>query len=249
MLSVPAGFERQARGRPRWPIGERQACGWRARLKAAAPSPIIGVVGDFESLRAGLRENGRAGGEVSGPSSRVPQDAPPTSRTQAYDILHAGPSDLVARVGQCLIVLSHALTLDGVNAIARGMGKLTQRQQTACSISIVERKSGPGTSPEVRTAVAEIVRKYDTSISGAAVVCDGSGFRATAVRSVVTAINMASRASHPSKVFASCEPAFEWLESTRPNRDLDIELLAQAVTALRPRLQELMTRAALAQSR
>lgn len=227
-----------------WPIGERlqlRVCGL---LKAEAPSPILWAVGDFQSLRAGQRETVRSEAEASGAPSRVPQDAPSTRRTMPYDLLHLGAGDLVARVGPSLLIVTYSLSNDGVAAIGRGLGRLTQRQQKACAISIVERRAGPGTTAEARVAVAELVRKYDTSISGSAVVCDGSGFRATAVRSVVTAINMASRASHPSKVFASCEPAFEWLQGTRPDRDLDVELLGQAAAALRARLKEHVDRAA-----
>jgi hypothetical protein len=232
-----------------WPIEERPGRPVCALLKAAPLSPIIWAVGDFRSLRAGLSDAGRSDGEPAGVSSRVLHDSPPTSRTLPYDLLHLGAGDLVARVGPCLIVVSYSLTLEGVEAIGRGLAKQTQRQQQACSISIVERKSGSGTTPEVREAIAEVVRKYDNSITGAAVVCDGSGFRATAIRSVVTAINMASRASHPSKVFATCEPALEWLQATRPDRDLDIELLCQALASLRPRLKDYMDRLAAARAR
>jgi hypothetical protein len=232
-----------------WPVEERPSSSRAGFAQGAGAVTDQPVVGDFRSLRAGLRENGRTDAESVSSSTRVPQDSPPTSRTLPYDLLHLGPGDLVARVGPCLIIVTHSLTLEGVDAIGRGLAKQTQRQQKACSISIVERKSGPGTTPEARAAIAELVRKYDTSISGAAVVCDGSGFLATAVRSVVTAINMASRASHPSKVFATCEPALDWLQTTRPAHDLDIALLGQAVATLRPRLKDHMQRLAAAPPR
>jgi hypothetical protein len=208
-----------------------------ARLKELAASPLSMGVGDIRSLRSGLLDSSRSDAEASpGPASRVQGDPPPTHRTQAYDLLHAGATDLVALVGPCLIVVSYTITLDGVSAIGRGLAKLTQRQQKACSISFAERKSGPGTAPEARKAITELVQKYDKWISGSAVVCEGTGFRATAVRSVVTAINMASRSSHPSKVFASSEPALRWLQSARAG-DLDLELTGQAIVALRTRMQ------------
>jgi hypothetical protein len=201
------------------------------------------VVGGFQSLRNGLLE-GRSDAEAgSGPAARLQPDHPPTSRTHQYDLLHLGATDLVACVGPCLIIISYTITLPGVEAIGRGFAKLTQRDKKACSLSIVERKSGPGTAPEARDAIAEIAKKYDKNMTGSAVVCDGTGFRATAVRSVVTAILMASRSSSPTKVFAAPEPALDWLQTTRPARDLDLAMLAQATTALRARLQEQMARA------
>jgi hypothetical protein len=160
-----------------------------------------------------------------------------------------GSTDLIASLGPCLIVLSYTITLAGVEAIGRGMAKLTQGKQKACSISFVERTTGPGTAPDARQAITEIARKYDSGIGGAAIVCGGTGFRATAVRSVVTAIHMASRATYPTKVFSTDAPAFEWLQGTRANADLDLKLLAEATTALRARLKEQMARAAAAPSR
>jgi hypothetical protein len=201
-------------------------------------------VGDFRSLRSALVEDSHSDAEItSSPASRVQRDPPPTSRTQSYDLLHAGATDLVACVGPCLIVISYSITLDGVAAMGRGLAKLTQRQKMACSISFVERKSGPGASPEARKAIAEIANKYDKCLSGGAVVCDGTGFRATAVRSVVTAINMASRASRPSKVFATGELAIEWLHSIHVDGDFDIKLMTEATTALRARLHREMDQA------
>jgi hypothetical protein len=208
------------------------------RLKQLAAAPLTVAVGDFRSLRSGLLEGSRSDAAIPpGPASRVARDAPPTSRTQPYEVLHAGPTDLIASVGPCLIVISHTITLDGVAAIGRGLAKLTQRYEKACSVSFVERKSGPGTAPEARQAIAEIAHEYDKHISGAAVVCDGTGFRATAVRSVVTAINMASRASHPSKVFATGDLALQWLQSLHLEGDFDLSLVTQATVALRARLQ------------
>lgn len=205
-------------------------------------------MGGFRSLSSGLLE-GRSDAEAgSGPGSRLHPDQPPTSRAHSYDLLHLGATDLVACVGPCLLIISYTITLPGVEAIGRGFAKLTQRDKKACSMSIVERKSGPGTAPEARDAISEIAKKYDRNMTGSAVVCDGTGFRATAVRSVVTAIHMASRSSSPSKVFAAPEPALEWLQSTRPAHDLDLAVLTQATAALRARLQDQMARALVSSS-
>ena len=188
----------------------------------------------FPSSRSGPAEP-RSDGEAT------PHGAQParTGPTAAYDLLHLGQTDVVACVEPCLIVVSFAITPEGVEAIGRGIAKLTQRQQKACSLSIVERKSGPATSPEAREALAEIARKYGKSVTGGAVVCDGTGFSATATRSVVTGINMASRSPHPTQVFATLSPALVWLQSLRPSRDLDLALLARAATMLREHLQNL----------
>lgn len=179
-----------------------------------------------------------------GGASRTPPDAPRTGRTQAYELLHLAESDLVACVGPCLLVVSNVLTLEAVAAMARGMAKLVQRHGKLSSLSIVDRQSGPNTGSEARAAITEVVRKHSQSITGAAVVCDGTGFRATAIRSIVTAIHMASRSSHSSKVFAELVPAIEWLATTRSDGAIDVALLLEASQGLRAKLQERVGRAA-----
>jgi hypothetical protein len=179
-----------------------------------------------------------------GAASRTPPEAPRTGRTQAYELLHLGDTDLVACVGPCLVVVSNTLTLESVDAMGRGMAKLVHRYGKLSSLSLVDRKSGPNTTSEARDAITEIVRKHSHAITGAAVVCEGTGFRSTAIRSVVTAIHMASRSSHSSKVFAATEPAIQWLASTRSDGGLDVTLLREAAEGLRAKLQERLARAA-----
>jgi hypothetical protein len=183
-----------------------------------------------------------------GVASRTPPEAPRTGRTQPYELLHLGDTDLVACVGPCLLVVSNMLTLEAVEQMGRGMTKLMQRYGKLSSLSLVDRKSGPNTTPEARDAITEIVRKHSHGITGAAVVCEGTGFRATAIRSIVTAIHMASRSTHSSKVFAAAEPAIEWLASTRSDGALDVALLRQASEGLRAKLQERLARAAARES-
>ncbi len=89
----------------------------------------------------------------------------------------------------------------------------------------------------IQATVSELIRKYTQSIRGAAVVSEGTGFRATAVRSLVTAIHIAGRASHPTKVFATVPDALAWLATKRSDRGLDMLRAEQAVALLRARLR------------
>jgi hypothetical protein len=124
------------------------------------------------------------------------------------------------------------------------MAKIVHRYGSVSSISFVERKAGPNTTPEARDSIAEIVRKHTRCITGAAVVCEGTGFRATAIRSIVTAIHMASRSQHTSRVFSVAEPAIEWLATTRKDGALDVRLLVEASATLRAKLLAQLARAA-----
>ncbi|HTV24652.1 MAG TPA: hypothetical protein VMG12_38435 [Polyangiaceae bacterium] len=208
---------------------------------ASSLGPASRVLDNASSLGPASRVVAEGSG---GAVSRTPPDAPRTGRTQPYELLHQGDTDLVACVGPCLVVVSHMLAPEAVDAMGRGMAKLEHRYGKLSSISFVERKSGPNTAPETRDGIAEIVRKHAHCITGAAVVCEGTGFRATAIRSVVTAIHMASRSSHSSKVFAAPEAAVEWLASTRTDGAIDIKLLLEATTVLRAKVQAQLARAA-----
>jgi hypothetical protein len=179
-----------------------------------------------------------------GAPSRTLPDAPRTGRTQVYEILHLGDTDLVACVGPCLVVVSDTLTLEGVDAMGRAMTKLTQRYGKLSSLSFLDRNGGPKLSAPARDGVTELVRKHAPALSGSAVVCEGTGFRATAVRSIVTAIYMASRATHPSKVFAAPEPAIEWLLTTRSDGAIGAALLLETAATLRAKLQARLARVA-----
>lgn len=179
-----------------------------------------------------------------GAASRTPPEAPRTGRTQPYELMHLGDTDLVACVGPCLMVVSHGLTLEAVDAVGRAMAKLAHRYGKLSSLSFVDRKRGPNTTTDARDAITEVVRKHSHAITGGAVVCEGTGFRSTAIRSIVTAIHMASRASHPSKVFNAAEPAIQWLASTRSDGGLDVTLLLEAADGLRAKLQERLARVA-----
>jgi hypothetical protein len=183
-------------------------------------------------------------GGSNGPVSRRAPEGPPTSRKLPSDILHLGDTDLVACAGPCLIVVVDTLTTAGIDAMAKGMARLTQRHEKMCSISVVERQATTSMHPSTRQATTDLTRKYTKQMSAAAVVCEGTGFRATAVRSIVTAIHMASFSSHPSKVFASSGPAVEWLATTQPPGALDVPGLNQAIDMLRSRLYDQLQRAA-----
>jgi len=158
--------------------------------------------------------------------------------TSAVDILHFGSTDWVACSGPCVITATVEITMTGVDAIARAMARLQRRYPTICAFSITDRQSAGGIDPECRQGLIDLTRKYTHVLSGTATVLEGTGFRATALRSLVTAIHLASSSSHPAKVFASVQPALEWLASTQPAGALDISSIAQALATCRAQLKE-----------
>jgi len=63
----------------------------------------------------------------------------------------------------------------------------------------------------VRRELARVLKVYGPDIGAAAIVYEGLGFKATIVRSVVTAIALTSHNQFPYRVFAGVDPAMQWL--------------------------------------
>jgi len=79
------------------------------------------------------------------------------------------------------------------------------------------------------------VRRYSPRFSGVAVVFEAPGFQATVVRSLVTAVNLASRASHPTKVFDELRAGTSWLCQLTPGEPAGARLLAVTNQLRKPR--------------
>jgi hypothetical protein len=78
-------------------------------------------------------------------------------------------------------------------------------------LAVVEPSAGTSMPAEVRTALSKLVKEYERSIAAAAIVFEETGFGASIVRSVVSAINLATRIEYPSKVESSIGRAGVWL--------------------------------------
>jgi hypothetical protein len=87
---------------------------------------------------------------------------------------------------------------------------------------------------DVRAALAAMLREYQKAIVGSAIVFEGTGFRASIVRSVVAAINIASRLEFPSSVQSDLASAARWLVEKGGLR-MSAADLVDAVRAFRAR--------------
>jgi len=124
---------------------------------------------------------------------------------------------VVAVTGRCLIqVCVERTTSTTISQIRRALADLSERYDTFGYLCVLE-PDAPITLPaELRESVNAYVRRYSTRFSGAAVVFAAQGFQATVVRSLVTAINLSSRASHPTKVFGDLRTGCNWLSRLTP---------------------------------
>lgn len=101
-------------------------------------------------------------------------------------------------------------------------------------IGLFEPESTVMMPSECRKPSIEYVGRYTDHFFGAAMIYERSGFRATLVRSMITAVHLASRARHPLRVFGELEQGVKWLESAAPPRaKVGSEALLDTLSRLR----------------
>jgi hypothetical protein len=99
--------------------------------------------------------------------------------------------------------------------------------ESACDIS---------TSPVVRKEIATLLKTNEKKIACAAIVFEEAGFKMTIIRSIVTAIYLASRSRFPNSVFASLDMGLHWASNTAhtsANLALNPGIAMEAVNRLR----------------
>ena len=136
------------------------------------------------------------------------------------------PGYVVAVVGRCLIqVCTERTTSTTISLIRRALADLSERYDSFGYLCLLEPSAELTLPADLRESVNAYVRRYSTRFTGAAVVFEAPGFQATVVRSVVTAVNLASRASHPTKVFDDLRAGTNWLCRLTPGEPAASRLL------------------------
>ena len=165
-------------------------------------------------LFPGTRRAPSSNAPLSQESGPAPSAAQPSQELTVYS---QEPGYVVAVTGRCLIhVNQERMTSTTVSLIRRALSDLSERYDTFGYLSVLEATGSLTMAPDLRESVDAYVRRYSTRFTGAAIVFEAPGFQATVVRSVVTAINLASRASHPSKVFDDLRTGCSWLGRLTP---------------------------------
>ena len=127
------------------------------------------------------------------------------------------PGHVVAVTGRCLVeVCVDRTTATTISLVRRALGDLAERYDTFGYLCLFE-PGAPITLPaDLREGVNAYVRRYSARFTGAAIVFESQGFQATVVRSRVTAVNVASRATHPTEVFDNLRAGCNWLSRLTP---------------------------------
>lgn len=101
-----------------------------------------------------------------------------------------------------------------MEALDQQMGSLVRRFGKASMLLVIE-PGAPLASEEVRRSALAMLRELGPRVATVAIVLEGGGFWAGAVRSVFNGLALALRPKFEWRVFADCASALSWqLHST-----------------------------------
>lgn len=142
-----------------------------------------------------------------------------------------------------VIIWRHNTTMAGVDACREGIGALGEAHPKGVAQLTIVEPGAPMPSAATRDALAAVLRDFATTIKVSGVCFEGAGFRAAAVRSVVTGINLVAKQPFPHKVFATVNAAASWLGPSLPEGPAPSREIVEAVADLRTRLGAVSPRA------
>lgn len=162
-------------------------------------------------------------------SARLPltvEDSP-TGRVAAnVEVYSKDTGYVVAVCGRYYIqIVKDRVTQATVSAMRRAVTDLSERHEKFGFVVIMEPESQVLMSADIRTGVSSLVKRFSHRFTGAAIVYEKTGFHATAMRSLVTAINFASRANHPNRVFSDLQEGVSWLSNLTPGEPTGTRLM------------------------
>ncbi len=118
-------------------------------------------------------------------------------------------------------VFKRETTLGGVRTIQRAYDDLAARFPSGVFMVTIVEDGAPMPVVEVRDALAKFLASGAGRTTMSAVIHEGVGFRAAAVRAVVTGLAMVARLPYPHKVFGTPTDAARWFSLGDPPLDAD----------------------------
>jgi hypothetical protein len=127
------------------------------------------------------------------------------------------------------------ISLSAVAGVRRGFNQLSKLTTQMGYLVLNDPPFRLGMPTEVRTALALAIQRFEDRIVATAMVYDELGFKATAIRGLVTALHVAGRSPHPAKVFAETQAALQWIHPLVPDSKVTLAELGQFVRDQRKR--------------
>lgn len=128
------------------------------------------------------------------------------------------------------------ISSSAVAGVRRGLDQLSKVVEQIGYLVLHDPPFRLGMPPEVRTGLSLTLQRFEDRIAAEAIVYEEPGFKASAIRSWVTAIQVANRSRHPEKVFAETQSALTWLHALVPESKVSVPELEHFVRDQRKRL-------------
>jgi len=133
------------------------------------------------------------------------------------------------------VVWRHETTVDAVRCLQSAVADLSQAHPKGIGMLTVVAERAPLPSSAARKALADLLSESSAFIRCSAVIMEGSGFRAAAVRSVVTGLTMMSKHNFPHRIcdVEGAAQLYAQVLSGVTGRSLDADTLRTAINELR----------------
>lgn len=165
-------------------------------------------------------------------------DDPHRARHRSHDelqVLSVSNTRAFATWRNTLVMISRLqMTIDEVTALDRHLRELAGHHPEGTGLLTVIEPTSPTPSLSLRAEMAGVFRRAQT-LKVSAIVYEGTGFRESIVRSVVTSMSVLARLPFEYKVFASVLDACDWFLPRLPDMPTgtDPDLLPDCIDDLR----------------
>jgi hypothetical protein len=158
--------------------------------------------------------------------------------SRSLEVLGHSPDAAVGIFGEYVLLLwRQHVVLPPLGWVKSAFDAVSDEQhKKIVFLTTVEKPCDINTPAEVRKEIASLLTTYESKIGCAAIVFEDTGFKMTIIRSVVTAIYLASRSRFPNAVFGTVDQGARWTTANQglPRKDLaDPAALVEAVDRLR----------------
>lgn len=168
---------------------------------------------------------------VSGPRSI--HASPHTDAQSPRTIDRTGDHVIASWLHFLFVVWRRETTVDAVLKMEASLDELARSVGHDVGAFIIAEEGARAPSPAVRNPIAKVMK--DAPVAFCAVVLEGTGFRAAALRAFATGIGLLARPRYPYRPFATVLDGAKWLENRTPQGVLCVpaDSIASAVHRVR----------------
>jgi len=140
------------------------------------------------------------------------------------EIRASGPAlTLGAWANVCVAFIHGALDIADVQIVSKVYEAMAQENPSGFLTVVVTSDINAMPADSARKAVAELMRGMEKKVLGMIGIVETTGFRGAAIRSIMTAMTMISRAPYPTKISSSLAEAAPWMSRyVRPSVKVDV---------------------------